>query len=93
MNEKKLIYDLESIANTMIGTHGGSYITGTSEITPDEGYTFFAIQALEETEIDEVLGNIIVDGAVIPELGIIYGQWTSIKLTSGSCIAYQKETT
>ena len=78
------------ILNSEIGNHGGSYIDDTSATTPDSGYAFFAIQALEETVVNAVVGSIDISGATLPQGAIVYGDWSSITLTSGTCIAYQK---
>lgn len=82
---------LLSLIESSIGKHGGAYIDDTDAHTPTANYTFFAIQALEDIVINAVTGNIDVGGATIPEGNMIYGAWSSITLTSGSCIAYQKE--
>jgi len=72
-----------------LGYHGGKYITTTSATTPDNGKKFFAIQAITDTVINQVSGNINVASISLSAGITIYGEWTSITLTSGSVIAYQ----
>jgi hypothetical protein len=81
-----------SILDSTIGANGGTYIDDTSANTPGTGYSYFAIQALEDVVIDSVTGNIDIGSATITEGNIVYGSWSSITLTSGKCIAYKKVT-
>jgi len=76
------------ILETSIGTYGGQYITGTSESTPTQN-RFVAIQAIEDTVISAVTGNIDVSGIILFAGTIIYGRWTALTLTSGEVIAYE----
>jgi hypothetical protein len=84
--------DTKSVIDSSLGVNGGSYITGTGATTPTGGYTFFAIQAITDTVISAVTGNIDVSSASISAGIIVYGAWSSITLTSGSVIAYQRVT-
>jgi hypothetical protein len=72
-----------------IGKDGGKYITTTNATTPDAGKKFFAIQAITDTVINAVSGNINVASMSLGAGIVIYGEWTSVTLTSGSVIAYQ----
>lgn len=81
---------LTSILNNSFAKNGGVYIDDTATNTPDSGFTFIAIQAIEETVVSQAVGNIDnIAGITIPQNTIVYGKFTSIKLTSGSVIAYQ----
>lgn len=73
-----------------IGEYGGKYITTTDATTPDTGNDFFAILATSDCVVNAVVGNIDVSGLTIYAGNMIYGKWSNITLTSGSCIAYQK---
>lgn len=68
---------------------GGVIITGTGEITGDFGAIYF----YESTEISaitmpEFTGSLA--GEVVSAGSTIYGKVTSITLTSGACIAYNR---
>ena len=76
------------ILETSIGTYGGEYITTTDATTPTLA-RFVAIQAITDTVISAVVGNIDVSGITLLAGTIIYGRWTSVTLTSGSVIAYE----
>ena len=78
-----------------IGSLGGKAITGTSAVTPDTGYYFYAIQVMADIVVS-AQGN--VSGHTNPTLSaliggvpagtVIYGKFTSITLTSGEAIGY-----
>ena len=76
------------------GLNGGKEITGTSEVTPADGYYFCKIEIMTDTVVS-AQGN--VTGATNPDLTaittipaktILYGKWNSITLTNGDAIAY-----
>ena len=68
--------------------YGGKTIINTATTTPDDGYVFGFIMALETTVIDAVVGNITgLTSVTIPALTVIPGRFTSIKLSSGKVIA------
>jgi hypothetical protein len=72
-----------------IGEHGGSVISDTTTTTPSGGATSFqALLVLSEAVVDEVAGNLTLDGLTLPAGIFIEGRWTSVKLTSGTIIAY-----
>ena len=76
------------ILEESIGGLGGQYITDTNEATPNQA-RFICIQAVEDTVINTVTGNIDVDGITILAGTMIYGRWTALTLTSGKVIAYE----
>lgn len=76
------------ILETSIGTYGGKYITTNVATTPTLA-RFVAIQAITDTVVNTVVGNINVAGITLQAGLIIYGRWTSITLTSGNVIAYE----
>lgn len=82
----------KEIIDSSMGIYGGAYITTTATTTPSEGYTFFAIQAVTDTIISSISGNIDVSSIALSEGLTIYGSWSSIELTSGSILAYQRIT-
>jgi hypothetical protein len=75
-----------------LGLNGGTYINGTDVVTG----RFFAIQATEDTVIQAQASNITnldnlcqpVDNTTLSAGTVIYGNFTSIDLTSGAVIAY-----
>ena len=65
-------------------------VTVATEITPDTGYIFCAIQAESDVVINTTTGNITnFDGASITSECTRYGRWSSITLTSGTALLYQ----
>lgn len=71
-----------------MGGYGGDFIDDTEAHTPTSPYDYVAIQALETTVVTAV-GNITgLTSVTVPTGSIIYGEFTSITLTSGSVIAY-----
>lgn len=72
-----------------IGHFGGQVINDTVEATPDNNYKiFFAIQALDDTVINSVDGNLDISGTTLIAGTVVFGRWSSVQLTSGSVIAY-----
>jgi len=75
-----------------LGLNGGEYINGTGAITG----SFFALQATEATVLAAQSSNItnlddICTGEDATELAagtVLYGNFTSVTLTSGAVIAY-----
>jgi len=77
-----------------LGLNGGIYINGTDVVTNSNGW--FAIQATEDTVIQAQSSNITnldnicqpVDNVTLAAGMVLYGNFTSIDLTSGAVIAY-----
>tara|TARA_R100000482_G_C5043005_1_gene109212 strand:+ start:253 stop:519 length:267 start_codon:yes stop_codon:yes gene_type:complete len=77
-----------------LGLNGGIYINDTNVATNANGW--FAIQATEDTVIQAQSSNITnlddicqpVDNVTLAAGMVIYGNFTSIDLTSGAVIAY-----
>tara|TARA_R110000824_G_scaffold4407_2_gene21293 strand:- start:653 stop:913 length:261 start_codon:yes stop_codon:yes gene_type:complete len=77
-----------------LGLNGGIYINGTAVVTNSNGW--FAIQATEATVIQAQASNITdldnicqpVDNITLAAGTVLYGNFTSIDLTSGAVIAY-----
>ena len=75
-----------------LGLNGGIYINGTDVVDGN----FFAIQATEDTVIQAQASNITnldnicqpVDNVTLSAGTVLYGNFTSIDLTSGAVIAY-----
>tara|TARA_R110002110_G_scaffold375350_2_gene585085 strand:- start:796 stop:1062 length:267 start_codon:yes stop_codon:yes gene_type:complete len=77
-----------------LGLNGGQYINSTAVTTNANGW--FAIQATEDTVIQAQASNITdldnicqpVDNITLAAGMVLYGNFTSIDLTSGAVIAY-----
>tara|TARA_R100001015_G_C4600434_1_gene155399 strand:+ start:1007 stop:1273 length:267 start_codon:yes stop_codon:yes gene_type:complete len=77
-----------------LGLNGGIYINDTNVATNSKGW--FAIQATEDTVIQAQSSNITnlddicqpVDNITLAAGMVLYGNFTSIDLTSGAVIAY-----
>ena len=77
-----------------LGLNGGQYINSTDVTTNANGW--FAIQATEDTVIQAQASNITnldnicqpVDNITLAAGTVLYGNFTSIDLTSGAVIAY-----
>ena len=75
-----------------LGLNGGEYINGTDAVTG----TFFAIQATEDTVLAAQASNITnlddictgQDATTLAAGMVLYGNFTSIDLTSGAVVAY-----
>ena len=75
-----------------LGLNGGEYINGTAVVTGD----WFAIQATEDTVLATQASNITnlddictgEDGTTLSANTVLYGNFTSVDLTSGAVIAY-----
>jgi hypothetical protein len=70
------------------GQLGSIYIDDTAAHTG----TFDALQALEATVVAALTGNMtdFTAGMPIPAGSIVYGVFTSVTLTSGKIVAYNK---
>ena len=75
-----------------LGLNGGAYINDTSPHTGN----WFAIQATEDTVLATQASNITnlddictgEDGTTLSANTVLYGNFTSVDLTSGAVIAY-----
>ena len=75
-----------------LGLNGGEYINGTGAVTGN----FFALQATEDTVLAAVTSNISnlsdictgQDATTLSAGTVLYGQFTSVTLTSGAVVAY-----
>ena len=85
---------LVELQENVIGGNGGVAIVGTSATASGTGKVFYAISALTETVVAAATTNTgftspgITTLAALPAGSIVYGQWTSITLTSGECVCY-----
>ena len=76
------------ILQSTIGLNGSIFINDTNS----HSYNYwFAIQIIEEAVIGALIGNMDGDitGTTLSVGTIIYGNFTTIQLTSGSIIAYK----
>jgi hypothetical protein len=86
------LLSLKKSLDASLGDDGGIVISDTDTHTPGTGYEFFAIKALNDIVINSATGNIDdIDGITVYEKDVIFGNWTNLKLTSGSCLAYKKK--
>ena len=92
---------LEQSANkatvNSVGGSGSKAITGTSAVTPPSGFYFFAIQVLSDAVVSAQTDGITnqADLSAYTSIGagsIVYGNWSSITLTSGEAIGYLART-
>lgn len=92
--EDGAIVNIADKSEEYLGGKGFTVIAGTTTTTPPEGQCFVALQMLADT----VLNTIAVDasapivgtitGITIGTNVVLYGKFTSVKLTSGTLIAY-----
>lgn len=87
----------QSAALALLAAHGqvgGKAITGTSAVTPADGFYFIAIQVIADAAVS-AQGD--VTGATNPDLTAlttikagttVYGKFNSITLTNGEAIGY-----
>ena len=79
------------------GKNGSVFIDNTTAVSGE----FYAIQGINSCTLDFTDGGVnktLVDGSMadydvdftIPNGAIIYGHFTKVRLTGGSCIAYKK---
>ena len=68
------------------GTAGGQVLAPSGTTT---GH-FYAVQALEASVLHgDTVGNVTgLNGTDIPVGLVVFGRWTSIKVTSGKVVAY-----
>jgi len=79
-----------NIVNGFTGAYGPEVISDTSEHTPGDGKVYFELHMLEATAIDKIepsIGNLT--GVTFPGGFRLRGRFTSVTLTSGSCVAYK----
>lgn len=82
--------ELTKIGAATIGAAGIKVDDVLNHVAPG-GYTIFAIKAVTETVVAAVVGDIDMNGETIPISDVIYGNWHSVRLTSGTAILYYKE--
>jgi hypothetical protein len=75
------------------GLYGSDYITDTDEHDEDESpHGWLAIQALEETVLEEVVSgtmNGTLEDIPLPAGVTIFGRFSNITLSAGKVIAYR----
>jgi hypothetical protein len=87
-------YDLVDAAEQSMGGQGCFVIADTAKKTAPTGQCFFAVQMLADTVIAAlaISATAPITGTATaityPINFILYGKFTEITLTSGSCIAY-----
>ena len=85
------MYNRDLVENQM-GYGGIEYINDTQPHTPPKGLFFCTLIVIAATTLSAIspvpTGNALT-GEIVPVGTIIYGQFTSITLTSGKVIAYK----
>jgi hypothetical protein len=81
------------IENSM-GQSGFDFINDTAAHACASGYVYDAVQMVTDTVLaaystEPTIGGNTFTAVSIPQGTIIYGRFTSLTLTSGSCIAYK----
>lgn len=83
-----LLTTIDNNIDSTLGRNGGQYIADTNAHTPGGSNKFVAIQVVSEC-VATIVGNITgITGVTLPANTIIYGEYTSITLASGSVMAY-----
>jgi hypothetical protein len=73
----------------VMGELGGVIITGTSATTGDFGaIVFYETSVISSITLPDFTGSL--NGETISAGSVLYGKVTSITLTSGACIAYNR---
>lgn len=81
-------------AEEYLGQKGCVVVGDTNSHTPGAGKCFFAIQMLSDTVLNTLTASSespitgTITGITLGTNVFIYGKFVSLKLTSGSCIAY-----
>lgn len=91
IKEDDTVINLADKLEESLGGKGAVYIKNTLSHTPPTGQVFIAIQVLESAVIDAIspdFGGNDITGDLLGEGQLIYGRFTSIKLTSGRILAY-----
>lgn len=82
-----------AIAESGLGINGSHFVNDTTTHAPAPR-SFSIISFVTATVVDRIDGNIdgnAIAGVTFPAGYILYGNFTSVKLTSGSCICYYKQ--
>lgn len=88
-------YNTADALEQSMGGAGFTVIADTNEATPPSGECFYALQMIGDTVLSDVTAHAsapitgTATGITYPAGFILYGKFTAVTLTSGSCIAYQ----
>jgi len=96
IKEDGTFYNVADFHEMTMGGRGFVVITDTSKTDSAAGYSFVALQCLTDVVIDEYTTRAyapitpadVLEGVTIPSGTMLYGQFTSITLTSGTLICY-----
>lgn len=92
--EDARVVNIADKAEEYLGGKGFKVIADTAATTPAAGQCFVALQMLSDTVLNTVAAHAsapitgTITGITLGTNVIIYGKFTSVKLTSGSLIAY-----
>jgi hypothetical protein len=87
-------YNTADALEQSMGGAGFSVIADTAEATPPTGECFYALQMIGDTVLDDITAHAsapidgTATGITFPAGFVLYGKFTAVTLTSGSCIAY-----
>lgn len=93
--EGERVVNLADKAEEYLGGKGFTVIADTAATTPPSGQCFVALQMLSDTVLNTVAADSsapitgTITGITLGTNVVIYGKFTSVKLTSGSLIAYK----
>ncbi len=96
LREEGVSYNLADAAEMSMGGKGCVVIADTNKTDSPSGQSFVALQCITDTVIAAYVARPVAPitptnalvGITIPAGNILYGQLTSITLTSGTVIAY-----
>lgn len=88
------IVNVADKAEEYLGGKGMEIIADTNAHTPATGYCYIALQMLSDTVLADISADSsapitgTITGITLGTNVVVYGKFTSVTLTSGSCIAY-----
>lgn len=88
--------NIADLAGESLGGKGFEFIADTVEHVAPNGMVYIALQVVDDAELDSyetepdglITGNTL-EGELLPAGFVLYGRYTSVKLTSGKVIAYK----
>ena len=87
---------VERLKSESLGQYGGKEITGVGAVTPDAGFYFFAVQFIADSvvaaqgDVAGIANPDLTAFTVIKAGTTLYGKWSSITLTSGEALGYNR---
>ena len=88
--------NIADLTEETLGGKGFEFIADTFEHVAPNGMVYIALQVVDdaeldsyETEPDGLITGSTLTGELLPVGFVLYGRYTSVKLTSGKVIAYK----